>query len=459
MKRKSRASQRHSSTVVQPAPTRNFEKAETVLKHLQTKNPFERLPSEVLLKILSYLDSASLYSLSHVNKLFCHLANNDLLWYNIYLSEFGVGQPWGIDYPGQSGSEERPLNGQWKQKYFRALAGQQLNKWIHELRHINPYTGLPRQTEWVLRNVNVCWHLRAQDCFDQNVRLEPSNVYFFETSVILRWSSESLPYFNQIRNLELHGQRKEPQSVKKPLWHSLMLKLDVTKGPRLIGRDPLITLLFLSPGFIVGIWRGHNVIAFIMVCLHFHRLLERSLFGSPVSSYVEPSVTMPREWSHSKCGLHGYNLHFVLHNTGAEIMSEYFPDLSCRKGEKGLMALNVIHKSNVSRHRSLSGNIRLPWKTEELAGSIENCCIMTLTLLDEFQRPFWCLCAPITISRSKGTLSSGYNGDHYLMHFHHPEGQVKMKLVWLQEEKQFFLIDLTIYVSIEKINKYFCTNY
>ena len=45
---------------------------------------------------------------------------------------------------------ERPL-GHWKKMYFRTLAGREVNKWKTELRDIRPHTGLPRQTEMVLR--------------------------------------------------------------------------------------------------------------------------------------------------------------------------------------------------------------------------------------------------------------------------------------------------------------------
>uniref|UniRef100_A0A8C6U6B8 F-box domain-containing protein n=1 Tax=Neogobius melanostomus TaxID=47308 RepID=A0A8C6U6B8_9GOBI len=344
---------------------------------------FCRLPSEILMKILSYLDATSLYFLSHVNKLFSHLTNDDLLWYTLYMSEFGVNQPWWIDNPRPRVIQGRSLTGLWKQKYFKALAGHELNKWRHELRDVNPYTGLPRRTEWVI--------------------LEPSKVYYFETSVILRWSSDSLPYFNQISNLELHGLRKDMYIAKKPLWQSLMLRLDITDCPRMIGKDRLIKLLFLSPGFIVGVWRGQNVIAFIMVCLHFNRLLERSLFGSPVSDLAPP--------------------------TGLPIQI--------------LMLLKTKYDT------VLMG----------LFSAAQNCCFMTLTLLDCFQKPFWCVCAPIAITRSKRSLSFDYSGEHYLMDYHHPEGRVKMELVWLQEERQFFLIDLTVYVPSDKVNRYFCTNY
>ncbi|XP_055018188.1 F-box only protein 15-like, partial [Boleophthalmus pectinirostris] len=364
-----RASHSHSSTVVEPEYNKKLPK--NIRKRLQTeRNILERLPYEILLKIVSYLDATSLYYLSHVNKVFCHLANDDLLWQKIYMTQFGVTTPWWMDYSRPRVAPGRSSNGFWKQKYFKALAGQEFNQWRHKLKDINPYTGLPKQTEWVLRSLNVSWHLRVHDYLGQEVTLEPSKVYFFETSVIVRWSSERLPFFNQISCLELHGLKKETHP-DRPQWHSLMLRQDRIDHPQMIGKDRLIKVLFISPGFIVGIWRGQKAIAFIMFCLHFHKLVEQSLFGFPVNPYFEPTVRWPQDRSDPKFGLHGYSLHFVLHNTGAEIMSEYFPDIFCRSVAEGSMALGVIYKNNLSGHRSLSGNIRLPWKINELEGSIE----------------------------------------------------------------------------------------
>lgn len=84
---------------------------------------------------------------------------------------------------------------------------------------------------------------------------------------------------------------------------------------------------------------------------------------------------------------------------------------------------------------------------------------MTLTLLDVFQKPFWCVCSPITITMAKQPLSYDYSGEHFLMWYHSPDGQVKMKLVWLKEEKQFFLISLALYISVSKVNKHFSREY
>lgn len=41
--------------------------------------------------------------------------------------------------------------GHWKRRYLRTMIGQEMDRWRRELRDINLFTGLPRQTEWFLR--------------------------------------------------------------------------------------------------------------------------------------------------------------------------------------------------------------------------------------------------------------------------------------------------------------------
>uniref|UniRef100_A0A3Q1JLI2 F-box domain-containing protein n=1 Tax=Anabas testudineus TaxID=64144 RepID=A0A3Q1JLI2_ANATE len=371
---------------------------------------FFRLPSEILIKILSYLDASSLFCISHVSKLFHQLANDDVMWQKIYMSEYG-SQTWKPKLDDAAAKED-PVEvedwsaGHWKKMYFRAVAGQEVNKWRRELRDISPYTGLPRQTERVLRSLNVSWELTVCDCRGQKSTLEPSRTYFFESSVIVRWNGGTFPNYHHIHNIQLHGVRKETLKTpedKKPGWRSLILKRDLKTHPgRFIGKDRLIKLMHLQPGVIIGIWRGQSSVAFIVATLHFHKLVEKSLLGSSV-------------W--------------------------------------------VIDRTNLSQHRSLSGNVKLPWWSEELEGSVENCCIMTLTLLDDFQKPFWCVSSPISITMAKQPLSFHYSGEHYLMRYHSPDGQVKMTLVWLEEQKQFFLISLTLYISVLKVSNHFGREY
>ncbi|XP_038563964.1 F-box only protein 15-like isoform X4 [Micropterus salmoides] len=437
----------------------------------------ERLPSDILFKILSYLDASSLFCISHVSKLFHQLANNDHvtdieipILHLLYLAEF-ESQQWKPKSADDVAPKVDPVQveirsaGHWRNMYFRSMAGQELNKWRKELKDISPYTGLPRQTEWVLRNLNVSWELTVRDCWGKEITLAQSRAYFFESSVIVRFSGVGLLKYHHISKIQLHGVQKDalkgPRG-RKPGWRSLISQLDVKTQPsRLIGNDVLIKLMYLFPSFIIGIWRGQNGVAFIMVSLHFHKLVEKCLLGSPLCPYLEPVEPPLMDISDPEFGLHGYSLYFVLHNTGSEIMSGHFRQLSCHtfQIQHGLMELRVISRTDVSQHRSLSGNIKLPWKSETLEGSVENCCILSLTLLDEFRKPFWCLSSPIWVRMAKHTLSFDYDGEPFLMDHQDSDGKVKMRLVWLKEQKQFFLISLSVYVSIFKVNKHFSRDY
>ncbi|XP_027901197.1 F-box only protein 15-like isoform X2 [Xiphophorus couchianus] len=425
-------------------------------------NLLESLPSEILVKILSYLDPSSLFCLSHVSRLLHRLSNDDVLWQRIYTSEFG-SRNWKLKTSEKCVEGEDCLTSRWKRLYFKSMAGQELIKWRKPLKDISPYTGLPRQTEWAL-SLNVSWELTLCERLGQEHTLEQSQAHFFESSVIVHWSDGIHMKFHHITTIQLHGVRKEPQSsikTTKPNWRSLILKLDTGSPFLVIGKDKLIKMLLLQPGVIFGVWRGKNQVAFIMISLHFHKLVEKSLLGSPACPYSEPVELPPVDDVDPELGLHGYSLHFVLHNTGTVIMSGRFQQLFCHKAQiqHGLVKLKVIQRSNLSQHRSLSGSIRLPWRHEDVKGAVENCCIMSLTLLDEFQKPFWCVSTPIHITMAKTAISCDYSGHDFQMLYRNADGEVKMLLVWLEEQKQFFLIGLTVCLPVAKVNKRFNREY
>lgn len=93
------------------------------------------------------------------------------------------------------------------------------------------------------------------------------------------------------------------------------------------------------------------------------------------------------------------------------------------------------------------------------SSSYQNCCIMSLTLLDEFKKPFWCVSSPVSMKPVKMPTSYDYDGEHFLIHYQDPDGQVKMNLVWMKEQMQFFLISLVVYVTTCKVNEHFGRDY
>lgn len=56
--------------------------------------------------------------------------------------------------PEEAGLKAEPEEAglaRWKKRYMWMTAGQEMNKWRSELRDLSAHTGLPTQTEWVLR--------------------------------------------------------------------------------------------------------------------------------------------------------------------------------------------------------------------------------------------------------------------------------------------------------------------
>lgn len=84
---------------------------------------------------------------------------------------------------------------------------------------------------------------------------------------------------------------------------------------------------------------------------------------------------------------------------------------------------------------------------------------MSLTLLDEFRKPFKCVTSPVSAELKRTPACYDYDGEHYLIHYQDSDIQVKMRLVWMNEQKQFILISLVVYVSVCYVNKYFRRDY
>ncbi|XP_054479278.1 F-box only protein 15 [Anoplopoma fimbria] len=439
-----------------------------------TLNSMDRLPSEILMKILSCLDASALFSIGHVNRLFYQLANDDVLWKKIYIAQLGKNKkrkPKCMDellLKMATMEVHDRAAGYWKWLHFKTVDAYDMNKWKSHLGLISRHTGLPSQTERVLRNLHVTWELTVSDKSGHECTHEPIWSQFCETAVTLCWSGGGcLPNYQQISTLQLHGVRRialNCPGLKKPGWRSLMAKLDMqalTESAQVIGQDRLVELKLLQPGIIIGVWRDQSSVAFVMFTLHFHRLVERSIQGSSVCPYVEPIIKPPTDDIDSEYGLHGYQLHIVLHNTASEIMSGSFPQIFCRRTQicDGLIQLTAISRTILSQHTPLPSSINLPWSGEALQGSVKNCCIMSLTLLDEFKKPFWCVSSPVSMELEKTPVSYDYDGEHFLIHCQDSDGQVKMKLVWMEEQKQFVLISLVVYVTVCKVNKHFSTHY
>ncbi|XP_073879134.1 F-box only protein 15 isoform X3 [Macaca fascicularis] len=246
-------------------------------------------------------------------------------------------------------------------------------------------------------------------------------------------------------------------------WHSLIARYNLSHltVSTMIGCDRLIRIFCLHPGLLVGVWKKEEELAFVMANLHFHHLVERSTLGSATIPYELPPHS-PFLDDSPEYGLHGYQLHVDLHSGGVFYLCGTFRNLFTKKGniENGHVKLIVIHLKNNREHLPLIGKVGLSWKTDILDGCIKSCSMMDVTLLDEHGKPFWCFSSPVCM-RSPATPADGpsFLGQTYSVDYVDAEGRVHVELVWIRETEEYLIVNLVLYLSIAKINRWFGTEY
>ncbi|XP_016142144.1 F-box only protein 15-like [Sinocyclocheilus grahami] len=356
------------------------------------ENSLERMPLEIILRILSYLGTGSLFCIGFVNKHFHELSNSNAMWYQFYIHERtkkkkASQEDQMIHVLGMVGVQERP-KGYWRHTFFKEIAGLNLNKWRTKLRLIDPFSGLPRHTEEVIRSLCITWEITVTDGRGRQSTFEQSHASFSSTAVFVLWGAVSWPPFNQLTSLELHGVLRVPLNCPAPYrpgWKSVMSKVKLQREhSELCVSDKIVKMLYVGQGVTLGFWK---------------------------------------------------------------ISDGYLP-------------LEVISENDRSPNIHLVGDVSLPWRTEALHGTIKDCCMISLTVWDEAKQPFWCVSAPVVMTKaSQDTVSYDFDGGSFSILYQDSEGRVEMRLKQMENKDQYFVVNLVIYIAVAKVNKHFGRDY
>ncbi|XP_061663491.1 F-box only protein 15-like isoform X2 [Syngnathoides biaculeatus] len=404
----------------------------------------DRLPPEILMTILSYLDAASLLSLSKVNTVFRQLASDNVVWSKIYTANFATDRR--MYRPDDRVGEETRMRdsppGTWKKHFLWKMGGEHLGKWQRATRDVDPFTGMPQRFGSILRNINVLWEVTLEDRLGRRASPPLRAFTVFKTSVALSWGGSRLlrdPDVASIRLSAVHGTRPHAP------WRSLVCRTEPRADGRLsgrfLGRDRTVRVVFFPPAFVVGFRRGLKGVAFVTVTLHSSKLLERALLGSPLCPYWQPE----EPWG-ADPGPRLYTVHLSLHDTASEITPPYVSPLHCRPvGGRYLAELRPVHLNGFSHCYPVFENIRFLWKSDSLEGSLENCCVMTLTVQEGFEA-LWCVSAPVLVAADDQPRKSADDCQRYLLVHDDARGLVKMTLLRLKTQRQLLLVDLLLKV-------------
>ncbi|XP_066518252.1 F-box only protein 15 isoform X2 [Hoplias malabaricus] len=408
-----------------------------------SENHIDRLPPEIILKIFSYLDADSLFSVTFVNRQFHRLANDNSIWFDLYANDAKKWRPRLAllhEYP----AGQDPPPGFWRRLIFRERGCPRDTLWKKELRHMNPYTGMPAQTQQLLGTLRVTWEITLTLRRGQERVYKQSHISFSDSSLTVCWNSGLWPRIHQVSTLQLHGVFWPfTCSTDRPQWHSLIRKTHVSGQPvwRYIRTDKLVRLIDIDDGIVIGVWRGTWVIAFVMANLHFHRLVERSLLGSLSCPYSPPDASTQYDDVDLGSGLQGYTMFIVLHNSLRRIMQRRYSPLACSRED---IRDGFAHFRLTSEHTPVLGRISFPWAAEGLQGDMKDCCVMTVTVLDDGQKPLWCASSTVTLMRCTES------DEEFTMLCKDKKGRVRLRFVWMQDMQQFFLTSLHLYISINQ---------
>lgn len=82
--------------------------------------------------------------------------------------------------------------------------------------------------------------------------------------------------------------------------------------------------------------------------------------------------------------------------------------------------------------------------------------MINLTVWDEAKQPFWCVSAPVVMTKAnQDTVSYNFDGERFSILHRDSEGRVEMRLKQMEDKKQYFVVNLVIYISVAKVNKHF----
>ncbi|TKC44806.1 hypothetical protein EI555_006831, partial [Monodon monoceros] len=170
------------------------------------------LPSEILLKILSYLDAVALLCAGCVNRRFYHLANDNFIWIRIYSTAFSPKRSnWKVNSVEKTAVSMNSLSvgdkeaGYWKKEYITKQIASVKAALARVLKPLHPYTGLPVKTKEALRISGLGWVIILKENSGKEHILEHVDLSFNDSSVTAMWYGKDWPRLVTLSTLDLCG--------------------------------------------------------------------------------------------------------------------------------------------------------------------------------------------------------------------------------------------------------------
>lgn len=430
------------------------------------------MPSEILVKILSYLDAVTLVCIGCVSRRFYHLADDNLIWVRKYAAAFRSKRSrWKATSVEETATSLSLLSvwdkedGYWKKEYITKQISSVKAALTNSLSPVKRRTSLPSKTKESLRISGLGWTIILREASGKEHIMQHSNLSVNDNSVTVFWHDKNWPHVDTLSTLDLYGatpifmeQYKGP-NTSCPRWLSLIEKYDLSnlRKSAMIGCDRHVRVFCVNPGLLVGLWQENGGLAFVMANIHSHGLFERSIMGSDTIPYtLPPDTTFVDNYPDSMTfyGDKGFQLHIDIHGSKTYFLCSTFHNLFCRRAgiNNGYVKFLMINLKNNREHLPLVGKVGLEWRTDCLNGRIESCIVVDMTLLDEDKKPIWYVSSPVCL---RSACLPDFPQPAYSFEYMDSVGGVCADLGWFENTDEYFIVRLDIYLSVAKLQQWF----
>lgn len=439
------------------------------------------LPDEILLKILKTLPILDLLTCSVVNKHWCALARDNLIWQDIYCR-----------YVSTCGKKEiglHQVHGYWKKLCISKTVELRNRKVLSLLRKVHLYTGLVKNTEAAIRKAGITWVLnligsslgsssRSNSRGGQFFEMRCQDMFFHSMAVVVPFYCQNAPMLKSIKTCQVFSInpiffRKDGRPLLDgPHQKSLLLEASFpaagwssfVSADSMVGEDALVSLHHTPlRGLMIATWKDGGELSFIVACFHFHKLVQRCLLGTSSRPYIPSYPNVIEDDIDPLFGLHHYQLTLELSGMQTSYYLEHFNGLQCQLGNisDGHAHFTVIREENTYDYTPVSTKLNIGWKTESLKGVIQNACLLHATVLEERDEIFWSVSSPVKVHikencnyvqfemKPKSTRYISYQDER---------GQLHMEINEVEDGRNY-VTRLELSLSLSAINQWFGTAY
>ena len=416
------------------------------------------LPNEILQQILGYLPVDSLQNASAVCRKWRDFVNDEHLWENQYKVYFNHGSQ-----SSYKKLKKLLLNPPapdytvcWK-KEFLNRCHVETKKFISKLKTSN-YTGVTDNVQSYFTKYCFTFDLCITDNSKKEHWFTSAVRHTFFTGTFLQWNSlDRFPSVKQIQklfvfaNIPMIFTKAKETPRKKTLVFSIDLPSYKTIERVAYDKQHRLTLSAFS-NVVLALWSDSSDIAFIGVCLHHYKIIEKCLLSTDHSIYSISPKQIPDDID-SSYGQHGYQCYIHLHSAANTIWEHKFSYLNCDQyPENGYFVMKPdqygCDKIDYSKFR---------WKTELFHGFIDDVMLVDVTLVDCNKEVLWAKSCPTNAT----TTSSNDVGMTQVQQLHKvflSDEHGYLSITYSKSEKDF-LPQVVIGLSVKFINLWFDRNY